>query len=100
MFLAADLLTALAKLLNALFDMALLIILIRVILSWANADPYNQLVRGIYALTEPILAPFRRLIPPWKAGGLDLSPLFAMLTIELLQWFLIPALYDIASRIH
>jgi YggT family protein len=100
MFLAADLLTALAKLLNALFDMALLIILIRVILSWANADPYNQLVRGIYALTEPILAPFRRLIPPWKAGGLDLSPLFAMLTIELLQWFLIPSLYDIASRIH
>ncbi|HVM31710.1 MAG TPA: YggT family protein, partial [bacterium] len=67
---------------------------------WVNADPFHPLVRALGALTEPLLSPFRRLAPPWKTGGLDLSPLFAMLTLELLEWFLIPALYDIANRIH
>jgi YggT family protein len=100
MFLFANLITAFAKVLSTVFDLALLAIVVRVVLSWANADPYNALVRAVFALTEPILAPFRRIAPPWKVGGVDLSPLFAALTIELLQWFLIPSLYDWASRIH
>ena len=100
MFILANLLTAIAKLLSTLLDLALIVILVRVVLSWANADPYNALVRAVLALTEPILAPFRRLVPPWKLGGVDLSPLFAALTIELLQWFLVPTLYEMASRIQ
>ncbi|MGH7739657.1 MAG: YggT family protein [bacterium] len=100
MFILANLLTAIAKLLGGVFDLAILVILARVILSWVNADPYNGLVRAIMAVSEPLLAPFRRILPPWRAGGLDLSPFFAVLVIELLQWFLIPTLYDIAERLH
>ncbi|HET9869155.1 MAG TPA: YggT family protein [bacterium] len=100
MFLIANLLSALARILGMVCDLAILVILVRVILSWANADPYNGLVRGVFALTEPLLSPFRRLVPPWKSGGLDLSTIFAVLGIELIQWFLVPSLYDMASRIH
>lgn len=54
-------------------------IIIRVLLSWFAAGTYNPATMIIDALTEPVLRPFRRLVPPM--GGLDLSPLFAMLVL-------------------
>jgi YggT family protein len=54
-------------------------IIVRVLLSWFAAGTYNPATAIIHALTEPVLRPFRRLMPPM--GGLDLSPLFAMLIL-------------------
>jgi YggT family protein len=54
-------------------------IIVRVLLSWFAAGTYNPATAIIDALTEPVLRPFRRLVPPM--GGLDLSPLFAMLVL-------------------
>lgn len=54
-------------------------ILIRVVLSWLSPGNYNPAVGIITAITDPILRPVRRLIPP--LGGLDLSPLFAMIAL-------------------
>ena len=54
-------------------------ILIRVILSWVSPGTYNPATALITSLTEPVLRPFRRAIPPM--GGLDLSPLFAMILL-------------------
>jgi YggT family protein len=39
-------------------------------------------VRALVAVTEPVLRPLRRLVPPHRLGGIDLSPLFAMLLVE------------------
>ena len=75
------------------------VIVIRVILSWANADPYNGFVRAIGAISEPLLGPFRRLLPPWRLHGWDLSPFLALLTLIFLQKFLVSTLYGIASRL-
>ena len=58
------------------------ILLIRVILSWVNPNPYNPIVQILYRLTEPVLAPIRRVLPPM--GGLDLSPLVVFGAL----WFL------------
>ena len=58
-------------------------VLIRVILSWVAPDPYNPVVRVIVQVTEPIMAPIRKLLPPM--GGFDLSPLIVLLGIQLLQ---------------
>ncbi|EKF74567.1 hypothetical protein A11A3_08070 [Alcanivorax hongdengensis A-11-3] len=58
-------------------------VLIRVILSWVAPDPYNPVVRVIVQITEPIMAPVRKLLPPM--GGFDLSPLLVLLGIQLLQ---------------
>jgi YggT family protein len=57
-------------------------IFIRVLLSWFPIDPRNPLVTLLYEITEPILEPLRRVIP--RMGMFDLSPLVALLLIQLL----------------
>ena len=99
MFVLRNFLNTVTWLLGQILFIYELLILLRVIFSWVNADPYNSFVKGVEALTEPALRPFRRLLPSWKAGGWDLSPVFAILAIEILRRFLIPTLYDIAARL-
>ena len=53
-----------------------------VILSWVGRGWRHPVVPLVYQLTEPVLRPFRRLIPP--LGGIDLSPLFALIAIRFL----------------
>jgi YggT family protein len=60
-----------------------LAILVRVILSWFPVDPSNPIIRIVWEVTEPVLAPFRRVIP--RIGMFDLSPLAAFLVISFLQ---------------
>jgi len=57
---------------------------VRALLSWVSPDPYNPIVRALAAVTEPVLRPLRRLVPPRRLGGLDISPLIALLLIEFL----------------
>lgn len=69
-------------------------IFIRVLLSWlpmANIriDPYNPVVRFLYAVTDPILEPLRRFT---TVGMIDLSPLVALLLLRFLQDLLISML--------
>jgi len=61
-----------------------LLILARVILSFIRISPYqNELVRLVYTVTEPVLEPIRRILPPMS--GLDFSPLIALLLLDLLR---------------
>ncbi len=83
----------LINLINVLFSALNLAILARVILSWVRADPYNPLVRILYQITEPILAPFRRVIPP--TAGLDFSPIVAFFVLEVLRRLLISILLSL-----
>ena len=70
-------------LLGKLLTLYSYILIIRVILSWVNHNPYNPIVRVLYMLTEPILGPIRRALPPM--GGLDLSPLVVLVAIWILR---------------
>jgi YggT family protein len=58
-----------------------LAILIRVLLSWFPVNPSNPLVRLVFDITEPVLAPFRRVIP--TIGMIDLSPLAAIFVLQI-----------------
>ncbi|HEY5039303.1 MAG TPA: YggT family protein [bacterium] len=99
MFVLGNLLTAVAEVLDWVLVALQWIIIIRVVLSWVNPDPYNGIVRAIYAITEPVLAPFRRILPPWKLNGLDLSPIFVFLIILFLRIFLIRSLLQLATKL-
>ena len=55
------------------------LLIARVVLSWTNPGGGGGLVAFVYQATEPILAPIRRVLPP--AGGMDWSPLVAMLLL-------------------
>ena len=73
--------------LGLLLQILWLAILVRVILSWFPVDPSNPIVRIVWEVTEPVLAPFRRVIP--RIGMFDLSPLAAFLVISFLQQHLV-----------
>jgi YggT family protein len=73
----------LANFINILFTVLNFAILIRVLLSWVQVAPGHPLVQFLYKITDPILAPFRKVIPP--VAGLDFSPIVAFFVLELLR---------------
>ena len=68
--------------LAAVFDVLFWILVIRAILSWVSQG-YNPIEAVMHQLTEPLLAPIRRIIPP--IGGLDLSILVLLIALQFLQ---------------
>ena len=97
MFVVGEVVRSLALLISLVFNVVYFVLVIRIILSWVGADPYNEIVRVIYAITEPILAPFRRL--PLQVGALDFSPILAFIVLAVLRNFIINILYQIAYRL-
>lgn len=63
------------------------VVIIAALVSWVNPDPRNPIVRFLWGVTEPLFRPFRRLVPASRTGGIDLSPLFVLLVIFLVQRF-------------
>lgn len=64
------------------------LVIIAALVSWVSPDPRNPIARFLYVTTEPLFRPFRRLLPPSRTGGLDLSPIFVILAIYLLSRFI------------
>ena len=59
-------------------------IILRVVLTWfPNLSPNNPLVRIVYNITEPILAPIRRIVP--RTGMFDLTPMVAIILLIIVQ---------------
>lgn len=79
--------------LDCLFWVLELLILVRVILSWIRHDPGNPLIRAVYQITEPVMEPFRRLIPP--IGDIDISPVVVFVALEVVRQLL----ENIAARL-
>ena len=69
--------------------------IISVILSWVAPGSRSPGAELVYQITEPVLAPFRRWIP--NLGGLDISPIFAFIAIQLIQGWVIPYLAEFAG---
>lgn len=65
------------------FDIFIYAIIIQAILSWVNPDPYNPVSSLLSNLTNPVLKPVRKYLPPM--GGLDLSPLFAIIGLMFIK---------------
>jgi len=75
--------TSVVNLLLLVLNLFIFAILIRVVLSWISPGGYNPILAVIHSLTDPVLRPFQRLLP--AMGGLDLSPLFAMILLTALR---------------
>ena len=98
MFILGNLITAIATISDYILTALYWLIIIRALLSWVNPDPFNLIVRFINTVTEPMLEPFRRIIPSYKIG-IDLSPIFALILVWFLKLFLISSLMGIAARL-
>ena len=78
--------TLLLQLINLLFTLYTLAIIARALLPWLRISYYHPIMRFLIRITEPVLAPLRRYIPPM--GGLDFTPMIALLVLWLLEQLL------------
>lgn len=74
-------------LLNSIFDLYLLVLMLRLILCWARSDYFNPITHFIIKCTQFIISPLRRMLPTYK--GIELSTLFLILLLGSLKFFLI-----------
>ena len=86
-----------AYLLRTILYIYLFIIIIQVIISWINPNAYNPITTIMYQISEPILKPIRQFIP--SSGGLDFSPLVALIIINLLMILIISPLMDLGQKL-
>ena len=98
MFIFANLLMAIAKILSIVLSIYMWVIIIRAIISWVNPDPFNPIVRALYQITEPVLWRVRRILP-LQFGGFDFSPIILILAIIFLQQFLVNSLVELALHL-
>ena len=87
MFVLANLLEAIAGVVDIGLTFLLILVFARAVISWVQADPYNPIVQFLYTTTEPILRPIRRRLPAMT--GIDISPLVVLMMAIFLKQFLV-----------
>src|SRR3989337_132831 len=97
MFVLANLLQAVAQILDIGLNIYMWVIIVRALISWVNPDPYNPVVRFLYQATEPVLYRIRRVIP--FLGGLDVSPIVAIFAIYFIKSFFVRTILEVALKL-
>lgn len=97
LFVLQPLVLAIPELVNLTINIFIFSILILVILSWVNPGAYNPAASLLSDLTAPIMEPIRRRMP--DMGGLDLSPIVAMVLLQLLKMLAVRPLEVFARQI-
>lgn len=96
MFVIGELFKSLAFLTNGICQLLYWLLFARIIISWFPVDPYHSIVQFLYQVTEPILAPFRRI--PLRLGMLDLTPLIAFVALSFINTVLVRLLLSAAYQ--
>lgn len=77
------------EILQLLIKAIQVLVFIRVFLSWVPNSGHSEFGRLVNALTDPIMKPFRFIIPIGNFGGMDLSPIIVIFILELISGLLI-----------
>ncbi len=72
--------TAILELAIQSLNLFFFVILIKVLLSWVAPQNYNPIIALLNTMAEPVLIPFRRIVP--AIGGFDISPIFAIVLLK------------------
>jgi YggT family protein len=81
---------AVGRLVMMLLNVYLFAIIVQAVVSWVNPGTYNPINSLLYSLTAPLLKPIQRILPPMS--GIDLSPLFAIIGLQVLRMLIMPLL--------
>ena len=98
MFVIGNFILAVAVILQYLITILTWVIVIRALISWVNPDPYNVIVQILHRITEPLLAPIRRIIP-MHGMGIDISPIIVILLLWFVRLFIVNSLFGLALRL-
>lgn len=96
MFVLAQLFSSLALLFSLVFKILYFLLVVRIILSWFPVDSFNPAVSTLYQITDPLLAVFRKI--PLQVGAIDLTPIFAFITLSFLDHFIVGLLSRLAYQ--
>ncbi len=99
MFVFANLVTTVAGLLSLVINLYIFVIIVAAFLSWVNPDPYNAIVRTLRTLTEPVLYRIRKHLPFVMVSGIDLSPIVALVALQLLNGVVVQSLHQLGMRL-
>lgn len=97
MFILGNLCIALGNVIGIVLNIYMWIIIIAAIISWVSPNPYNSIVRFLYGVTEPLLRLIRRRLGFW--GGIDFSPLIAILVLLFIRYFIVISLIEIGYKL-
>jgi YggT family protein len=92
---AGLILISFADVLKIVLDIFVYAIFVNALLSWIAPNNYNAASSLLYTLTEPVLRICRRMIP--DIGGIDLSPLIALVLLQLTKMMVLPPLHELAK---
>ncbi len=98
MFVAGNILQGLAYVLDTVLFLYMWLIIIRTLISWVNPDPWNPIVQFLVRATDPVLIVIRRRVG--LLGGIDVSPILAILLIMFLQYAVVQTIRDIGFRLN
>jgi YggT family protein len=96
MFVVSNALDAIAQVLHMLCSAYVWIVIIATLLSWVRPDPYNPIVRVLYALTEPVLYRVRKYMPFLYTSGIDFSPLVVIIAVQLFDMIIVRSMRQFA----
>ena len=96
MFILGELFRALALFVDGVCQILYWLLFARIIVSWLPVDPYHSAVQFLMQVTEPILAPLRRI--PLRIGMLDLTPLLAFIILFFIRNVLVRILMGLSYQ--
>lgn len=96
MFVLENFIITIATLLDTIITLYTVIIVVAAVISWVNPDPYNPIVRTLRVLTEPVFYRIRKWLPFVFIGGIDLSPLVLLLSLQLVKGVIVNSMYQFA----
>jgi YggT family protein len=100
MFVVANFLVAIARVLDIAINVFIWLIVIRAIVSWISVDPFNPIVQFLNKSTDPVLFPLRKVLPFSLKWGIDITPVIAVLILIFAQSFVVKTIVDVAGRLR
>ena len=99
MILLANFINAVAGILHFILVLYIWILVFRAILSWVRVPSLYQVQVLLYRFTEPVLGPVRKYFPPYKFGGIDISPIIVFVLLLFIDTFLVKSISLYAQQI-
>lgn len=96
MFVVANIVDAVAQVAHMLIGAYVFVVLAACVASWLRVDPWSQPVRILRSLTEPVFGRIRRHLPFLCQGGMDFTPVAAVVLLELIDLVLVRSLAQLA----
>ena len=97
MFLAVNLLNAVAAVLDLGLQFLMILVFARAVISWVSPNPNNPIVQFLYTTTEPILRPIRSRLP---MTGIDISPIVVLFAVVFLRIAVVESLRNLAATLR